>query len=205
MATLASRWNALPRAAKWCVLGAGVAVAYLGVIEPVLRMMDSVGARADRIERDLARRKDLATSDGGDGKQLADLQAVFGRVKIPDPQTTPESIYRVVDQTLESHDITDRSISERTVPLTSDGLTQSKLGKHNRLILEVTFEADARSVVSIVSELERSPLISAVSRVRMDKSGVRPENSVDPRSSDLVRATIAAEAWLVVSGSEVRP
>jgi hypothetical protein len=71
------------------------------------------------------------------------------------------------------------------------------MGHIDRLILEVTFEADPSTVISVLADLEKAPEVTTVSRVRIDKTNNRDD------TVRTVRATITPEAWILADRSEV--
>lgn len=192
-------FKSLPRALRW-LIGLGVfVIAYFGVIEPVLGYAQAWQTRASTLETALARDKELASGDG-DGGLIQQGQSTFGRPHMPGvKETSPESLYRLVNSLLEAHGVTERSVSERSVPMTGDLAAELKAGTITRLILDVSFEADVPTVISIISELERSKEVAALGRVKLDKSALRSGGSGDDMN-DIVRATISAEAWTTARG-----
>ena len=106
----------------------------------------------------------------------------------------------VVNGILENHNITDSTINERPKVqmsgLTPDQASALGIASVDRLILEVTFEASPESVIAILAELERSPEIASVSRVKIDRSISRLADD-----EHLVRATLTPEAWIAASSS----
>lgn len=196
MNALLARFRALPVAGRWIVALIVILVLYIGVMDPVLTKAESLRSRAATLETALSRERELASSDEGDGAKVQTAQSTFGRPRLPgDSRTTPEALYRLVNTILESHGVFDRNVNEKTVRMTSDQVVALGVGGIDRLILEVSFEADPAVVFEILSDLERSPDVAAVSRIKIDKSSLRSD-----RDSDLVRATLAPEAWLVARG-----
>lgn len=203
MKSLLAKFGALPFIGKALVVAALVLVAFYAVVNPLLNYADTVGAKADRLDTALRRRADLATDDGGDGQFLSAARAAFGRPLMPgEGGLRPEAIYRLVDGVLAGHGVSDRTVTESKARLSGDAARALNSGEIDRLMLTVTFEADAPTVADIVADLERAKEIAAVSRVKIDKGGVRSEAAGD----DAVRAQIVAEAWLPASrSSEVTP
>lgn len=199
MSDMVHKFKALPRMVKWVIAAGVILIAYFAVFEPVLGIGAKWRTRAAALESALARDHELA-SDDGDGRMIQQGQKIFGRPQMPGvKETTPESLYRLVNSILEAHGVTERSISERSVPLTGDQAQALGVGTITRLILDVSFETDSVTVVSIISELERSKEVSAIGRVKIDKSALRSGSGADD-GNDLVRATIAPEAWTTTRG-----
>jgi hypothetical protein len=63
------------------------------------------------------------------------------------------------------------------------------------VILEVSFESRQETVIEVLAALERAKEVAAISRVRIDKTGMRDEEM------QMVRATILPEAWIATSGA----
>lgn len=181
----------LPRAARWALLGAVALVAYFGLIEPALDSLNDLNSRADAQRLALM---ELNTKSAAD-EQIGLGVRRFGRVLLPgDPQVRPVEFNRKVLAVLEKHGVRNHTNTTRTVPLGS-GQLQSELGSGaqvQRLIREIQFEAAPEAVAGVIADLESTPEVASVSRVqlrRVEAEGV----------SRLLRATIAAEAWISLS------
>lgn len=198
MKSLFSAISALPRAAKWVIVGVIVGVLYLAAVAPALDYLDSVRSKSDRIEHNLARDASLANPTSDDGKMLALVRDHFGSPSRPgDPSITPESLYRLVDRVLKEHGVEDASITERLAQLKSDQLEAvAGTSSVNKFILEVSFDSDSVTALDVLAALEQSPEISAIGRVRFDKQGVRSP-SAGSDGVDTLRVTLAPEIWLV--------
>ena len=195
MSSLFQRFAALPRAIKWLVYLGLFLVGFFLVIRPAQNFSDTVSEKAKHLEDALAARNDFNTSDAGNGGIITALQGVYGTPLRPGGGLNPESFRRVVNGILENHNITDSSINERP-RVQMSGLTPEQasalgIASVDRLILEVTFEASPEVVIAILAELERSPEIASVSRVKIDRSISRLSED-----EHLVRATITPEAWI---------
>lgn len=191
----------LPRAARWAVLAAVVFGAYFLVVEPLLDLTNRHAAAADAIESNLRRAGELSSDDSDTGRIIATGIRAFGRPKLPtDPSARPEVIHRVVDDVLELHGVENRTKTERSSTLTGErARALAEGGRIERYIVEVSFDAPQEAVAGIIADLERSPEISAVSRVKIDRTAVGGrwgEESADEHG--MVRATIAAETWVFI-------
>jgi hypothetical protein len=199
MSSLLQKFNALPRAAQWLAYLAVFIVAFFAIIKPVMNYSDTVSAKASQIEDALSKQNDFASATGGNGGILTALQSVYGTPLRPGGGLKPEAFTRVVDGILENHGITDRTVTERKVRMSGmDHDQASALGvaELDRLILEVTFEAQPDVVVAILAELERAPEVASVSRIKMDRSISRISDD-----DHLVRATLTPEAWIAAAGA----
>lgn len=192
MSTALQKLRDLPRMWKWIIAAAVLALAYLGVINPVLSRIESLQAKADAMQRAIARDRELGTING-DGWTIESGQAAFGKPNRPgDGVVTPESFTRVVNAVLSSHGVFDRSISESSVPLSGDTAAALDVGEIKRLILQVSFEADAETVIGVLADLEKRPEVAAVSRVRLESAAIRNLDA----DEHAVRATISTEGWI---------
>lgn len=193
--------RSLPRAAQWGLLAAVVFGLYFLVIEPVMTKTERLAARADRLESDLRRASDFASPDSSDGQFLIRAVKAFGTPRLPsDPDARPDSIQRVIDKILDDHDIADRTKIERSATLTGDLVGElAGAARIERYIVEVSFEADQHTVASVIADLEREPAVSAISRIKIDRATAY--SARDESAPRLVRATIAAEAWVRVRSS----
>lgn len=196
MSTLSARIASLPRAAKWLLALVAVVVGYFAMVEPGLNFLGTIRSKAQRIESDVRRDGELSDPSSEDGRLLALGRQNFGAPLPPgEKSNSAETLYRVVDRILKEHGIEDAAINERSSQLRSDylGTVLGDSGKVNRFILEVTFESDTQGALDVLAELEQAPEVSAVSKVRFDKLSVR---SASADKADMVRVTLAPEAWL---------
>lgn len=191
-------WKHLPRAARWLIALVLFVIGYFAVFEPVLDFSRRVGADADRLELALQRERDFAGSDSGGGGDIARTIRAFGRPKAPG-DLKPETFTRLVNGILEGHGVMVPNVVERRVKLSGDAAATLaatlNIGKIDRLILEVSFEADPATVVSIIAALEQAKEVAAVGRIRIDKPSGRGDED------QLVRATISPEAWIAAAES----
>ncbi|MCC6321655.1 MAG: hypothetical protein IT438_09515 [Phycisphaerales bacterium] len=206
MSQLLASFSALPRSAKWIVASVVVLVAYFLIIEPVLDRTNRFAGEADALERSLTRAYEIGSDSSDDGKAVLSATQVFGRPRLPtDSSLRPESIQRVVDEILDTHNVEDANKRESSATLQDDTLSALKPseGRFERYIVEVSFDATQETVAHVLADLERSPSVSAISRVRIDRSGFASSTGRAPDSAEtsgprLVRATIAAESWVFI-------
>lgn len=191
-------WQGLPRAAKWLIALVLFVVGYFAVFEPVLDFSNRVGADASKIELALTREKAFASSDADSGSTITSTIKAFGRPKMPG-DLKPEAFSRLVNGILEGHGVMTPVISERRVPLAGEAAatlaSTLNIGKIDRLIIEVSFDADPATVVSVIAALEQAREVAAVGRIRIDKPSGRGDED------QLVRATISPEAWIAAAPS----
>lgn len=202
MRRLVDTFRSLPRAARWGVLATLAFGLYFLAVEPLLKITNDYDADADSIESRLSRTADLASDTSDDGRMFATGVKAFGRPQLPDdPKTRPEAIQQVVDEVLEAHGVETRTKTERHSTLTGDR-ARALVGadKLERYIVEISFEADQGTVAQVIADLEKSPVVSAVSRVKIDRSavGTRYMDDAEKSGAGRVRATISAESWVRV-------
>lgn len=194
----------MPRAAKWALVACGLIVVYFGVVEPALDFTRSMNERADRIENNLRRDKQLKDPQSPDRRLIDTGKELFGTPMLPtDTRAAAETLYRVVDRVLKDNGVEDASIAERSGRLTSDQLVGAigSAATVDRFILEVSFDAQPEVALDVLSALEQSPEVSAVGRVRIDKAGVRsfstPSGGSRASEAEMVRVTLSPELWMV--------
>lgn len=200
MSSLLQKFSTLPRALKWLIYLGVFLLGFFAIIKPAWTFGDTVSEKASRLEKALAARNEFNATDAGKGKRITDLQGFYGTPLRPGGGLNPEAFRRVVNGILENHNITDSTINERPKVamsgLTPDQASALGIASVDRLILEVTFEARPDDVVAILAELERSPEIASISRVKIDRSVSRLTDE-----EHLVRATLSPEAWIAASSS----
>lgn len=191
----------LPRAARWLVWFVAGVVAFIAINDYVLVYHDRWSSRADRLAADLSRLRALGTSESDQGRMIAEGMVRFGRPSLPAPAAqVGQALTRRVNDVFDNAGILDRTQIEKGgsfKALTSDQ-------RFERVIIEITFEADPRVVTQVVADLEASPEVTCISRLREDKSQTSSRAGGSSRSGagvGLVRATIAAEAWALPQSS----
>lgn len=203
MSALVTWISGLPRAARWAALAAVVFGGYFLVVEPVLEQTNRLSAQADVIERNLRRASELGSDDSDEGRVIANGLRAFGTPRAPvvaDGVDRGGSVQRIVDGILASHGVNNASRTERSAQLTGDRARElAPDGKIQREMVEVSFEADQRVVAAVIADLERSSGISAVSRVKLDRTSVGNRFAEQSGASPgTVRASLTAEAWVFV-------
>ncbi len=193
MSSLREKWNGLPRAAKWGAWAVLGLVAYFGVIEPVIDYRNEVERRATTAEGKL---RSLVRESAGvkdDENTLREGVLAFGEVSFPaDSAQGAVAFNRLISEVLSKHGVKNNTSTSRTSPIGSGPL--SKLVGEDlrleRLSADLQFDAEPEAVAGVIADLERSPAVTAVSRVQIRRADSR---DADPRA---VRATISVETWL---------
>lgn len=192
--TLAQRWSATPRAAKWLIATLAVIVGYYGVLTPILDLTSSAADRADaalaeavQLEARLKERQstDLAIATGA---------VQHGAVAKPGSiEASRQGMLELIDRVSQEAQVGKFSVESRTLALRSEKLAGAFLTADNqeliRLVYEIRFEATPQTVTAVLAALESSDLVHAVGRVSMRK----------PTGNDtgLVTALITPETWVV--------
>ena len=203
MNTLLARYAALPRAARWLILGGAFFVVYFAVIEPVLKRTYDLNTSADALAASLARERRLAAAWSDSNTPAAAAKAAFGSPALPGPiEPRSRALYTRVSKIFEAHNIVP-DIAERRVPLRADQVQALAGGgsRIDRFILDLTFEASPETAAEILAELERSEEVAAVGRVqirRLDASRAGASGEGGPRR---VRAVLSPEAWVIIPGA----
>lgn len=201
MKSIRERYSSLPRATKWAIWGAVVIGLYFGFVEPAVENMNRTNIRADKQakelsdfarEREARRSADAATTEG---------IARYGQVEPPGPPGARSEIFnkRIAD-VLKAADVKQPSIQTREVEL-AKGPLSAKLAadeRVERLINQITFEADPEKVSSVIAELEKIPEVAAVSRVEIKTA------APNDKTTRLLKATVVAEAWQIKKKERAR-
>lgn len=199
--TLAERYRSLPRAARWGLIAVGVIIAYFAAIEPALDRINKVRAKVGTKEAILAsyeRDQDklrMAYNEIGAGlTRYGDVSFEFADRS--DARAT--EFNKTVAAILKKHGVSQSTTTARPATL-GTGPLQDAVGQGyrvERLINEYQFEAEPEVVTAVLADLERSPLVSAVSRIQVRKG--------DAKEGRKVRAVIAAELWSRVPKGRTR-
>lgn len=207
MKGLIARFAALPRAARWLVLGGVAIAAYFAVVEPVLDATAKLDAAyALKLARLEAAARDHATDSSVESDVKLGVQR-YGLVSMPGaPKDRSEAVNRRIAQVLMAHSVRDVTTTVKETPLSGNTLAR-ELGpsgdggvelRVDRLVTELQFEASPEAVAAVVADLERSPEITTVSRVQLRKAAAGGGSGSKSSSSRLVKAVVAAEAWQTV-------
>lgn len=199
MSALLQRYLSLPRAARWSVLAGAAILVYFLVVEKVVTRTSRLNTAADATAAALTHERELAEGWAGPGRPLAAARDAFGAPALPGPDArSKQALYERVNQILDKHKVARPEIGERYAPLRDDRADKFLDGTEriDRLILDLTFEADPATVIAVLADLEQSDEVAAVSRVqlrRLDagRSGQGPSRHV--------RAVLSPEAWVRVS------
>jgi hypothetical protein len=200
MSALLARYRALPRAARWLVLLGLVVAVVLLVVDPILKATADLNGRADAAAAALADERALAER----WSSLGPIRATFGRPLPPGPEAQrKQALYARVNQVLDRHRIRPE-ITERTATLRDDLANRDLLQgaeRIDRLILDITFEAEPATVTAVLAELEQAPEIAAISRVQVRRADTGRGAAPGAGATRRVRAVLSPEAWVRVGGA----
>ena len=200
MNRLWSLFSGLPRAGKWIVFAVAGVLFYFYGVEPALQATKDLNNKADALARGLAREHELSSPQSEDGRILDVGLSSFGMPYLPtDGRARPDALHKAVDAILRKNGVRDSNIVEKTATLRGDLVTAmaGNGARFDRYVLDVTFETDQQSLVSILSDLERAPEVTAISRVRIDHPAAARGSK---GSSRTLRVTISPEIWVAAKG-----
>lgn len=181
-----------PRAVRWALIALAVIGAYFVLIEPTLNHLNSVRARVSAKEGIIAAAvRDKPKIDAA-GATIRLGVGRYGQVGFnfgDEADTRTVTFNQRVAEILRKHGVGQHTSTTRPATLGTGPLLDA-VGQGyrvERLINEYQFEAEPEIVTSVLADLERTELVTSVSRVQIRKG--------DPRDGRKVKATIAAELW----------
>lgn len=199
MNKLLDSFNTLPRAVRWLLIFAAFLAAYYLVLEPALDATNTARNRADQLEATLRRERSLLAANSLAGRELERGAATYGVPRHPtDPTARPETLQRSVNTILLKHGVENAVYSERSGTIRPDEAVAvvGAAAKLDRYVLDVIFETTPAVAMAILADLEQASEVTAVSRIKIDKSLAGRGRSADAGSGRAVRVTIAVESWI---------
>lgn len=187
----------LPRALRWA-LGAGAfVIAYFAGIEPALDLNKSLGIKADQYASALEKFRKASPERENQQAQVDQGVRRFGVVAPPEdaPKRTL-AFNRLLGNLLKQQGITESTTVSRVASLPpgplvtrlqAGGVPDGPATVVERLIVDVQLVATPEQISGLISSLERSPEVAAISRVLIRRSG-------EGRS---MRANLAVETWIL--------
>lgn len=194
MSTFVERWVALPRAARWGVLGVVGIGMYFAAVDPILALQSKWADRADSKEAELQRfaSERLMRKSADEATALGISR--FGDVAPPGAATaTSEAVNTQITRVLGEQEIGQPTITSREQAMTS-GPMASKLAadeRLQRLVTDIKFEATPDRCVRVLAALEQCPEVSTISRVQFST----PTGT--DKAASVVRAWLTVETWQV--------
>lgn len=191
--TWSQRFNELPRAARWAIIGTVTIVAPLMYFDYLGKFADQWNNEADDI-RSRVRQVALTNSELDGGRSMKDLISGIGVVEKPaDEAKANEALTETVNAIIKRHTVSKDDFKiRRPARLPTGTLEKIVKGSNKRvekLTGELRFEATSENMLAIIAELESSPDIESVSHVRLNKlSGTRK-----------LSVQLQVEAWILAS------
>ena len=191
--TWSQRFNELPRAARWAIIGTVTIVAPLMYFDYLGKFADQWNNEADDI-RSRVRQVALTNSELDGGRSMEDLISGIGVVEKPaDEAKANEALTETVNAIIKRHTVSKDDFKiRRPARLPTGTLEKIVKGSNKRvekLTGELRFEATSENMLAIIAELESSPDIESVSHVRLNKLSGRGKLSVQ----------LQVEAWILAS------
>ncbi len=193
--TWSQRFDQLPRAAQWALIGAVVIIAPLIYTDYLSKFTDEWNDKADGIRSDV--RQAALTNSGFDRiDQMKDLISGVGPVAKPTTEADAnKALTESVNAILKLHSVSNDDFKIRPparLPTgTLEKIVQGRNQRVERLTGELRFDASPEHTLAIIAELESSEDIESISHVRLNKKPGTPKLSV--------RLTV--EAWILSSGA----
>lgn len=197
-------FRSMPRAGQWLAYLGILCAVFFAIVQPVVDALLSINGRADGALRELARH-----SAAGQARQQADAAvragtAALGVVAFPgDEAQRSEAFNRAINEVLARHHVVGGRISTRRAPLAASPLdaVAGEGRRVDRLIMDLQFDGTPEQVSAVISDLESTPEIAAVSRIHLRREAGGDGGRALART---VRANLSAEAWLLARKDAAR-
>ena len=191
--TWSQRFDELPRAAKWALIGTVLIIGLLFYFDYLGKFADEWNREADGIQSQV-RQSALSNSRLDGGRSMRDLISGVGPVVKPTTEADAnKALTQSVNEILKLHSVSNDDFKIRPpARLPTDTLEKIVKGSNQRverLTGELRFDASPEHALAIIAELESSEDIESVSHVRLNKLPGRGKLSV--------RLTV--EAWILSS------
>lgn len=191
--TWSQRFNELPRAAKWAIIGTVTIIGFLIYTDYLRTFANEWNSEADGI-RSQVRQAASTNSELDGGRSMEDLISGIGVVEKPaDEAKANEALTETVNAIIKRHTVSKDDFKiRRPARLPTGTLEKIVRGSNKRvekLTGELRFEATSENMLAIIAELESSPDIESVSHVRLNKLSGRGKLSVQ----------LQVEAWILAS------
>lgn len=188
MQTFLEKVTSWPRSMQWAFWASSLTIAFLVWDTTVAELGAKWSAQADTIERQVAEVNQpilLTTS-------LRNAMTAFGVVELPREKAEgATAMTDAVHEILSSHAVKDDEYTRtKTTRMRSGSLPGiGRVGQSiEQVIGNIRFEATQEEVMKVISDLESSPWIDAVSDVRLSKQDGR-----------MIRVDLSVEAWVILS------
>lgn len=187
--SLATRWDALPTRWKWISAAVAAAVVFIAYTDLVQPIADRWNAESDRIDAILDR------AEGNKAQLPPSLEAAveaLGPIQVPRTEAEgslalAQTITKAIGNQPVANFSFDARAGSRLPPAALREIVSGTGQRVERVVGEVGFTASPEQAAAIIAELESSPEIESISRLRMARS--KSDRKVD------VKMTV--EAWIL--------
>jgi hypothetical protein len=193
MSEFMARVQAWPRSTQWVFWAAVGTIAFLIWDATVADLGASWSARADRIEVQIKEVNTpiLLTSS------VKNSISSFGNIELPRSKAEGgAAMTDAVHAILSSHNVKDDEYTRTKSSKMKNGSMRGIANSGQQLeavIGDIRFEATQENILRIISDLEGSPWIDAVSDIRLTKKDKR-----------MIRVDLSVEAWVLSSSTRKR-
>ncbi len=188
------RVSTLPLATRLLV-GLGLfLVMYFLVFEPMIDSTNRALAAAESKSALIATYSKTAASLESAASTVATGMKRFGHIEMPgDAEKRPLEFNQAVDEILRRNSVRESTSNSRTSPLGA-GPLGARVGTEfrvDRLQRDIQFTADPDLAAAVIADLERTPIVSTISRLQ-----IRQADGKD-KGTKMVRVTMTVETWLL--------
>lgn len=184
MRALLDRFRALPRAGKWLAVFLAFVAAYFFVIEPAVTYHARVAASVDSLGGRVAEAAARAAGQDDDSSTLALNLTRFGGVELAsDPAANSSMLVAEIGRILQEAGL---DIETTTSSRNLGGNVRIGGSQIAIQTAEVRFTTTPAQAVEMIAALERSAVVTAVSRVSLQQL---------PNDRGKVRVTITCDSW----------
>lgn len=189
-ARLAARWSALPIRWRWLIGIAGAVVLFVLYSDLIYPIAERWNAEGDRIE------KILDEAEGNRAqlpRSLEDTVEALGPIRVPRSEAEGSlALAETITAAIGNHPVTKFSLDARAgsklPPAALREIVSASGQRVERVVGEVGFTATPEQAAAIISELEASPDVESISRLRVIKS-----KDADRK----VEVKMTVEAWIL--------
>lgn len=189
-------YRALPRSARWLVLGGLGLGAYFAVVEPVVEATVEANGRVHAMTARIESVRAMSRQANDDLQTIGMGERLHGPIAIPGPRGERASaLNRAVDNALREAGVSGARTQTIEQNLADGPATQHFGGRGSlvRLVSTVSFDASPEAFGRVLAALESSPDVAGVSRVIVRRAD---------DGSRTVSTTLAVEAWAL--GAQAR-
>ncbi len=199
MSALENAWQSfkrLPRAVRWAVSAGVIMLGLLLYVDHVVGLAVRWNEQSEELLANLRR------ASGGEGRldrldTLRDVVRAVGGVQKPRPDADAENAFNdVVSGVLKKHPVTRDSFSYRGASKLPGGTLTRVMGREVQKITgDLRFDATQEEAIAIISELEDSPEIEAITNLRITRQA---------NAKNKVTVDLTVEAWITAASAPLR-